>query len=268
MKISIITICFNNEAEIRATIESVICQTYRDIEYIIKDGGSKDQTVEIASEYAEKYQDKFSGGIRVISCKDKGIYDALNQGIDAATGDVVGFIHAGDRLYEPTTIEKIARFHTENEVDISFGNSQTVNGEGRVVRCNHSPRKPYKLWMDLGWMPSHMSMYAKKTVYEKYGGYRSDMGVAGDYEWFLRNFYKHGKDQKIKCLDTFVLYFSLGGASSKDGINKIQSKQKEMLKDCWMVNGLKPIPGLVYARLYWGARIIIRCKIDKLFGKL
>lgn len=261
MKISIITICFNNEQEIRATIESVINQTYNDIEYIVKDGGSRDGTMDIVNEYKDKIS-------QIIVCPDKGIYDALNQGIKAATGDVVGFIHAGDRLYESETIEKIAKFHKENDIDISFGNSQTVNENGIVVRCNHSPRKPYKFWMDFGWMPSHMSMYAKKSVYERYGGYRSDMGIAGDYEWFLRNFYKHGKEQKIKCLDTFVLYFSLGGASSKDGLNKVQKKQKDMLNDCWTVNGLKPISGLIYARLYWGIRIIIRCKLDKLFGRL
>lgn len=268
MKISIITICFNNEKDIRATIESVLSQTYFNIEYIIKDGGSKDSTIGIANEYKEQFENIPGRTFKVISCQDKGIYDALNQGINAATGDVVGFIHAGDRLFEPTAIEKIAKFHSENEVDISYGNSQTIDENGNVVRCNHSPQKPYKLWMDLGWMPSHMSMYAKKYVYEKYGGYRSDMGVAGDYEWFLRTFYKHRKELKIKCLDTFVLYFSLGGASSKDGLNKIQSKQKEMLESCWAVNGLRPIPFLVYARLYWGARIIVRCKIDKLFGKL
>ena len=261
MKISIITICFNNEKDIRATIESVVNQTYDDIEYIIKDGGSKDGTMAIVNEYKDRIS-------KIISCPDKGIYDALNQGIDAATGDIIGFIHAGDRLYALDTIEQIAKFHIENDVDISYGNSQTVDENGQVVRCNYSPQKPYKLWMDFGWMPSHMSMYAKKSVYIRYGGYRSDMGVAGDYEWFLRNFYKHRKELKIKLLDTFVLYFSLGGASSKDGLNKIQSKQKEMIETCWKVNGLKPIPGLVYARLYWGARIIIRCKWDKLLGRL
>lgn len=261
MKVSIITICYNNEREIRDTIESVINQSYSDIEYIIKDGGSTDGTMGIVNEYKDKIA-------KIISCHDRGIYDALNQGIDAATGDVVGFIHAGDRLFAPNTIEEIAKFHSENDVDISYGNSQTIAENGHVVRCNYSPRKPYKLWMDFGWMPSHMSMYAKRYVYDKYGKFRLDMGVAGDYEWFLRTFYKHRANIKIKRLDTFVLYFSLGGASSNDGLNKIQRKQREMLNACWKVNGLKPISGLVYARLYWGARIIMRCKFDKLFGRL
>ena len=132
MKISIITICFNNEKDIRATIESVVNQTYDDIEYIIKDGGSKDGTMAIVNEYKDRIS-------KIISCPDKGIYDAINQGIKAATGDVVGMIHAGDRLYNNHVIEKIAKFYMENDVDMTYANSVLMNVKGKVVRVHKNP---------------------------------------------------------------------------------------------------------------------------------
>lgn len=260
MKVSVITICYNNERDIRKTIESVINQSHPDIEYIIKDGGSKDNTLAIANEYKDKIA-------KIISCPDKGIYDALNQGIEAATGDVVGFIHSGDLLYDKEVISKIAKFFSENDVDVSYGGSQTITEEGKVVRMNPGLKRPYDWAIKTGWMPSHMSMYCKRELFKKYGYYRLDMPVAGDYEWFLRYFYKHKNELKIKLLDEYILYFSLGGVSSQDGVKKLGSKQKKMLDDCWLVNGLKPSPLLVYMRPLWTIRIILKCKLNRLFKR-
>lgn len=251
MKISIITICYNNERDIRQTIESVVNQTYPDIEYIIKDGESKDSTLSIVEEYKNKIS-------QIISCPDKGIYDALNQGIKAATGEIVGFIHAGDRLYENTTIEKIAKFHQENKLDISYGGSVNVNIAGKIVRLNRSPRILSISWIKLGWMPSHMSIYTNRRVFEKYGVYRTDMPIAADYEWFLRCFYKHGDEFRIQGMPGFTLFFQLGGISSHDGFNKFKSQQKKMLEACWHSNGLTPPPCIIYLRLWWAVRNILQ----------
>lgn len=251
MKISIITICFNNERDIRNTIESVINQTYPDIEYIIKDGGSTDRTLNIVNEYKDRIS-------KIISCKDNGIYDAINQGIEASTGDIVGLIHAGDRLYESTTIEKIAKFHEKENVDISYGGSASINEKGETVRINRNPTNLPKKWIKYGWMPSHMSIYAKKDIFIKHGLYRTDMPIAGDYEWFLRCFLKNGNKCRIKGMDDIILFFQLGGVSSQDGMNKLSKKQKKMLEDCWTVNGLIPPQGLLYMRLWWGIRIILQ----------
>lgn len=251
MKVSVITICYNNECDIRKTIESVINQSHPDIEYIIKDGGSMDNTLAIVNEYKDKIA-------KIVSCRDKGIYDALNQGIEVATGDVVGFIHSGDMLYDCDVISRISKFHEETNADISYGGSVNINENGKIVRLNRSPRKLSRLWIRLGWMPSHMSMYCKRELFDKYGMYRLDMPIAGDYEWYLRYFYKYGREFNIQGMEGFTLFFQLGGVSSQDGFNKFSKKQKQMLADCWTVNGLKPIPGLVYVRPWWVIRNIIQ----------
>lgn len=251
LKVSIITICYNNEKDIRKTIESVVNQDYPNIEYIIKDGGSQDNTLAIVEEYKDKVT-------KIISCPDHGIYDALNQGVLAASGDIVGFIHAGDRLFDTTTIRKIAEFHENNNLDISYGGSVNISTEGKITRLNRSPRKLRRWWIKLGWMPSHMSMYTKRNLIDKYGLYRTDMPVAGDYEWYLRYFYKHGREFVIRGMDGFTLYFQLGGVSSKNEFKKFGKQQYEMLKKCWEVNDLKPIPGLIYIRPWWVIRNIIQ----------
>lgn len=243
MKISIITICYNNEKDIRATIESVVNQTYGDIEYIIKDGGSKDGTMAIVYEYREKIS-------QIFSCPDKGIYDAINQGIKAATGDVVGLIHAGDQLYDENVITKIAKHFEDNEIDVSYGQSKIVAQEGRVVRINHSPAyNPF--YMRLGWAPSHPGIYARKAVFEKIGYYDLNIGYAADYQWMVRCFYKNAKTLKIKRFNDYVLRFFLGGESTTDYRKILGKKQKNALVDCWTSNDLKAPLGIAYRKWLW-----------------
>lgn len=250
MKISIITICYNNAKDIRKTIESVISQTYSNIEYIVIDGASTDGTTQIVYEYSEHIS-------LIISEPDNGIYDALNKGIKKSTGDVVGFIHAGDMLCNNDIITKIALLFEENDVDISYGNSYNVNYKGIVVRKNPGLKHPYKWAIKLGWMPSHMSIYTKRSLFDKYGYYRLDIGYAADYEWFLRYFYKHGDELRFKLLNEYILYFSLGGVSSKGVLKKLGNRHKQMIEKCWRCNGLKPIPFLIYLRPIWIVRVIL-----------
>src|SRR5690606_36017588 len=129
---SIITIAFNNEKDIEATIRSVTNQSYTDIEYIIVDGSSTDKTLEIAKQYSHQIS-------QIISEPDQGIYDAINKGIKASTGDVVGLIHAGDRLYDNLVIEKIANHFILHELDASYGHSVIVSRNDQPVRINKSP---------------------------------------------------------------------------------------------------------------------------------
>lgn len=239
MKISVVTICYNNERDIRATIESVINQTYDDIEYIVKDGGSKDLTMEIVNEYKDKIT-------KIISCPDKGIYDGLNQGLQAATGDVVGMIHAGDRLYDNQVIEKIAKFYEENDVDMTYANSVLVNETGKVVRVHKSPEYKPTL-MQSGWMPPHESVYVKREVLEKYGYYALDLGGPADYEWCIRYFVKNAQNIKIRLIDEFVEIFSLGGTSSS-GFAQNRNERKARYEECWRRNGFNPPTGVVYKK--------------------
>jgi glycosyltransferase len=225
MKISIITICFNNEADIRPTLESVVNQTYSDIEYIIVDGSSQDNTLAIVNEYKDKIA-------KIISEPDKGLYDAINKGIKAATGDVVGLIHAGDRLFDKEVIAKIARHFEEKDIDALYGHSQVINNENRMVRLNQSPLF-HKSLFKKGWFPSHQSFYAKKELFQKYGLYNLNYKIAADYELLLRFLYFN--NVKVSLLNEFILLFSLGGTSTKS-LKNIVNLNKECIM-AWKTNG-------------------------------
>ena len=255
MKISIITICFNNEADIRATIESVKNQTYSNIEYIIKDGGSKDGTLSIVNEYKDRIS-------KIISAPDKGLYDAINTGIKDATGDVVGLIHAGDCLHDNKVIEDIAHFFEGNEVDVMYGHSRIVDSNGKSKRLNISPRFSKSL-VKWGWMASHQSIYVKRDVFEKYGYYTQNVGGSGDYEWFVNVFYKHADKLKIKLNNRFIVRFSLGGQSTVNISSRVQKKNRNVLKQCWINNGLKPPFALPYKKFYWTIRQFMMAIIKK-----
>lgn len=232
MKISIFTICYNNESDIRETIESVVNQTYSDVEYIIVDGASKDCTISIVNEYKEKIA-------KIISEPDKGLYDAINKGLRHATGDIVGMIHAGDRLNNEKVFSIIANFYENNDVDITYANSLIVDANNVIKRINTSPEFNKELVRD-GWMPSHQSIYLRRELLERYGYYRLDIGSAADYEWFVRYFYKFADDLRIRRINETLITFTLGGVSSSSKLKKVfSSKHKQMLRKCWEVNGLE-----------------------------
>ena len=254
MKISIVTICFNNECDIRETIESVLSQTYQDIEYIIKDGGSTDGTMAIVKEYRERIS-------KVISAPDEGLYDALNQGLQAATGDVVGMIHAGDQLHDIHVLEDIAHFFETNDVEVMYGNSRVVNVEGKTVRINKSPEYSKRL-VRWGWMASHQSIYVRREVLERFGYYSMNVGGSGDYEWFVKYFYKHADEIHIKRNNRFIIRFSLGGQSTKSKRARVGKKNRDILRQCWLNNGLKPPVALPYRKFFWTLRQFVLAKME------
>jgi glycosyltransferase involved in cell wall biosynthesis len=229
MKISIITISYNNELDIESTILSVINQTYKDIEYIIIDGGSTDNTISII----DKFKNKIN---KVISEPDNGIYDAINKGIEIATGEIVGLIHAGDRLFSNDVVADIASFFKNNPtIDISYGHDIIVKKDDYPLRVNKSPEYSKKL-IERGWMPAHQSIYIKRDAFKKHGLYSLDLGGSGDYEFFLRYFYF--TNLKIKRLDKFILKFSFGGRSTSS-LKRTLRAQKVHAK-CWKLNGKNP----------------------------
>ncbi|GHU67781.1 glycosyl transferase [Bacteroidia bacterium] len=239
MKISIITICFNNEADIRPTIESVVNQTYPDIEYIIVDGASKDKTLDIVN----AYQSQIS---KIISEPDKGLYDAINTGIQNATGDVVGLIHAGDRLYGNHVIEKLAKHFEENDIDISYGYAVTYNQNDKIVRIGKTPEY-HRTLVRLGWMPSHQSIYIKREIFDLYGYYNLNFHPYSDYELFVRFFYF--TELKIKKIDLYVNKFYLGGISTNSTKRKL--KLRKLILDVWRCHGQNPPPFLLITKTLW-----------------
>lgn len=228
MKISIVTISFNNELDIEETILSVLNQSFKNIEYIVIDGGSSDNTLDIIDIYKNKI-DQF------VSEPDNGIYDAINKGIKKATGDIVGLIHAGDRLYDEKVLEDVAEHFAKHDVDASYGHSVIVNSNDNVVRVNKSPEFKKSLFK-IGWMPSHQSIYISRGVFEKLGLYRTDLGGSGDYEFVLRYFYFN--NLKIKRMNRFMIKFALGGTSTSN-YHRILRTQRVHIK-CWKINGEKP----------------------------
>lgn len=255
LKISIVTICFNNAGVIRKTIESVTGQDYPDIEYIVVDGGSTDGSLDIIKEYELQIA-------TLISEPDKNLYDAINKGMKAATGDVVGLIHAGDRLFNGEVIRKIADYFTANDIDVMYGHSILVNESDVPVRVNKSPAYRRSL-VKRGWMPSHQSIYIRRSLLDKIGYYNLDLHPSSDYEFFLRYFYFH--TLKIKRLDEFILRFSMGGISTRNYLNNIRSQEQQMKG--WTINGVKPPFYLVPLKLARKPRQFVLAALYRLTGK-
>ena len=183
MIFSIITIVYNAEKLIYETMQSVLNQTFTDYEYIIIDGNSKDATFKIVQEFQEKYP----LSIKAISEPDKGLYDAMNKGLARAMGDFVLFLNAGDHLFEPTTLEKIAACIAPN-TDILFGETMLVNDERQHIgtRSNLTVQKlPQQLtWrsLRLGMVVCHQSFLASRKLTPQYMG----GNLAADIDWVIK----------------------------------------------------------------------------------
>ena len=169
MKISVITATFNSGKTVRDTIESVLRQTYKDIEYIIVDGQSKDDTLEIV----RSYESQFGERIRYVSEPDKGIYDAMNKGIAMATGDVVGILNSDDFYTSNNVLEQVAKTLSDTNIDAVYGDVHYVNDDhlDKCVRY-YTSRPFHRSWMRFGFMPAHPSFYCRRSVYERYGTFK------------------------------------------------------------------------------------------------
>ncbi len=209
MKISIITATYNSGKTLRDTIESVLRQSYTDYEYIVKDGGSKDDTLEIVKAYAPKFGDK----IKVISEPDQGIYDAMNKGIQMATGDVIGILSSDDFYTSADALQVIADTFANNDIDATYGDIHFVNDDdlSKCVRY-YSSAIFRRSFMRFGLMPAHPSFYCKKTAYEKYGIFDTSYKVAADFENLLRLIYVG--NIKTKYISKDFVTMRTGGAST------------------------------------------------------
>ena len=181
MKISIITVCFNSAETIRDTIESVLAQTYENIEYIIVDGASTDRTPEILNQYRDRIA-------QIISEPDRGIYDAMNKGISIATGDVVGIVNSDDVLFDDEVISKIAAaFSSNKEYDGVYSDLVYVkrNNTDVVTRTVIAPS--FGVWkIRFGFIMPHPTFYARRELFSRLGNYKLTYRVAADFELMAR----------------------------------------------------------------------------------
>lgn len=229
MIISIITVVFNNEDTIREAIESVLGQTYKNIEYIIIDGGSKDNTVN----FINKYKDQLG---YFVSEKDNGLYDAMNKGIKACTGDVIGILNSDD-LYEDLNViaSVMEEFNKDSELDILYGDLVYVksNDTTKVVR-NWKSKMYYKFFFEHANVPPHPSLFVRSKVYNEIGLFDLRYKLAADYELMLRMFKNH--NFKSKYINKLITKMRLGGATNQSFSNVV-AQNKEILQS-WKNNGL------------------------------
>ncbi|MDF2155705.1 glycosyltransferase family 2 protein [Vibrio sp. CAU 1672] len=225
MKVSIITVCYNSEQTIRDTIESVLNQTHEEIEYIVIDGLSSDGTMDIVQEYA--------GSIDVIvSEKDKGLYDAMNKGIELATGDLVGILNSDDVFSGSATISEIvSSAHNCDGVfaDIGFYD-ETLTKKTR----HYSSKGFHKAKFSRGFMPAHPSCYLRKEVISQVGKYSLDYKIAADFDYLVRAFSL--PNISFHYLNKEVVKMREGGVSTS-GISANITLNKEIISSCKQ-NGL------------------------------
>ena len=229
-KISIVTIAYNAEKCIEDTIKSVINQTYDNVEYIIVDGQSTDSTLAICNKYKSQID-------ILVSEKDKGLYDAMNKGVNLATGDIVGMLNADDFYESNTVLTKVADAFSVNDIDCLYGDLVYVDPfeTDKVVRNWVSGIYNSKSFLR-GWMPPHPTFFIKKSHYQKYGTYSLKLMSAADYELMLRMIYKH-KLRPFYIPETLVR-MRTGGVSNASLKNRWLANREDKL--AWKMNGLKP----------------------------
>ncbi|MFA0052399.1 glycosyltransferase family 2 protein [Vibrio breoganii] len=220
MKVSIITATYNSAKTIFDTLRSLEEQTYQDIEYIIIDGASKDNTLKVI-------QSQCSRVSTVISENDQGIYDALNKGIKAATGDVVGFLHSDDLFAYPEAVQDIVDTFLKND-------SQAIYADLEYVAKDDTD-KTVRLWtsgdyarndLKKGWMPPHPTFYMKRELYEQYGLFDLSFKIAADYDSLLR--YLWVNKVSMAYLPKVLIKMRVGGASNRSLSNIIQKTKEDI----------------------------------------
>ncbi|WP_018619581.1 glycosyltransferase family 2 protein [Spirosoma luteum] len=230
MKVSIITVVYNGASFIKDCIESILNQTYPDIEYIIIDGKSTDGTVEIVQAYGTKIA-------HFISEPDKGLYDAMNKGIRLATGEVIGLLNADDFYRHNRVIENMVATFERTGSDAVYGDMLYVD--------RNDPKKLKRYWRSgwyhdnaflWGWMPGHLSFFARRWLYEKYGTFRLDMKSAADYELMLR--FIHKNKASLAYMDEVTIVMRAGGVSNSSVKNRLRANREDQI--AWQLNDLKP----------------------------
>jgi glycosyltransferase involved in cell wall biosynthesis len=231
MKISIITVSYNSASTIKDTIESVLNQTYKDVEYIIVDGQSTDETLTILKSYGSKIS-------TLVSEKDKGLYDAMNKGIGLATGDVIGILNSDDFYANREVLSHVAALF-DNHTEGVYADLVYVSAE--------DPKKIVRTWKSgnytagdflKGWMPPHPTFFVRRSVYEKYGRFTDQLKSAADYELMLRFIHKH--KITLAYLPEVTVHMRAGGKSNASVKNRIRANKED--RRAWKMNDLKPGP--------------------------
>ncbi|MEL5892855.1 glycosyltransferase family 2 protein [Bacteroides sp. GD17] len=243
MKITIITVTFDSDKTLSDTIQSVLAQTYQDIEYIIIDGLSKDKTMDIV----KKYKPTFNGRLKWISERDQGLYDAMNKGIHMATGDIVGIINSDDFYHRADIVTKVVESFQDKTIQVVYGDVRFVNPDNlnKTVRYysskNFSPR-----YFRYGFMPAHPTFFTYRKYFEEFGYYKTDYRIAADYELLIRFLYTH--QLKAKYLPLDFMKMRTGGTSTASFKSNLLLN-KEIVRAC-RENGIWTCMPLLFLKYF------------------
>ena len=221
--VTVITVCYNSANTLEQSLKSVIIQDWPNVEHIVIDGGSTDDSLSIL----ESYQNHLA---HVVSEPDKGIYDAMNKGLDRATGDIVCFLNADDQYASSHVLSRVAEQMQAHQLDALLGDVAFFHSADptRIVRRYRSSRfTPERLaW---GWMPAHPALFLNRSVVQRVGRFKSDYRIAGDFDYIARAFHKH--DLQYQHLPEVLVHMQTGGASTAGWRSKVLLNQ-EVLRSC------------------------------------
>lgn len=229
MKFSIITVAYNSAGTIRDTLESISNQDYADIEHIIIDGRSSDNTLHIVSEFAHVTQ--------ILSEEDEGLYFAMNKGLQMATGEVIGILNSDDMYAHSSVISRVAALFQDKNAATVYGDLQYVDATdvNKVVRTWKSGKFKRSNFY-YGWMPPHPAFFVRKKIYEKVGLFNTSLQSASDYELILRILFKYGFDAAY--LPEILVKMRMGGISNASLRQRISANKED--KMAWQLNKLNP----------------------------
>lgn len=254
MRVSIITTCYNREKTIAQAIESVLSQDYPDIEYIVVDGGSTDNSFKIVRSYGSQI-------CKAVSERDGGMYEAINKGIKMATGDIVGLLHSDDFLIHNHIISEIVERFKQTSADIVYGDGLFVDAHqtDKVIRDWRSGN--YRRWkVRLGWLPLHPTVYIKRNAIEQYGLYNEKYQIAADSDFLVRYLYK--ADLKVGYLGKYVVRMRMGGLSTDSQKRKAMWKEDvEMFRK----NGFWGVPEKIL-KMGWKVPQFVNAKLKREFN--
>jgi len=237
IRISIITATLNSAHTIKSCLASLKSQTYQS-EHIIIDGGSTDGTIEILHQESQK-------DALIVSEPDRGLYDALNKGIQSASGDVIGFLHADDVFADCDVLTVVAALFENRDIASCYGDLVYVRADNtkQVVRYWQSYEFDKRRFY-YGWMPPHPTFFVRRSVYQKYGGFNLELGTSADYELMLRFLLKYG----ITCgyIPRILVKMRTGGVSNVSVKNRLLANYND--RRAWRVNGLKPFLWTLYLK--------------------
>lgn len=265
MKVSIITSCFNREATIRGAMESVLAQDYPDIEYIVVDGASSDNSVEIIkSEVVKVKGEKFATAhpkfsMLFISEPDRGMYEAINKGIRMATGDIIGLVHSDDMLYDSHVVSDIVKAFECSKADFVYGDGVYVNYKNTDKLVRNWIGGTYHKWkVRCGWLPLHPTCYIRRDVMLREGLYDETFHIAADSDLLVRYLYK--ATLKVKYLKRKIIRMRMGGLST-------DSKKRRQMWDedirLYAAHGFRPVILTKLMKMAWKVPQFVEAKFIK-----